>query len=101
FPPPFAGCCFRVDCLSFLNPQLHVVHVSSHASNVVGYVSWMMCPTLLAASWISCCACLSARWLRKWSHDRSEPVIHSCVYRDVGSAVRAISSQMPISMRHA
>src|SRR5699024_4501414 len=52
---------------------------SSHASNVVGYVSWMMCLILLAASWISCCACLSARWLRKCSHDRSEPVIHSWV----------------------
>src|SRR5699024_8525018 len=79
FPPPFAGCCFRVDCLSFLNPQLHVLHVSSHASYVVGYVSRFMCFSLVAASRISCSACLSARWLRKCNHDLSVPVIHNCV----------------------
>src|SRR5699024_1603095 len=69
---------FRCFVVVFPFPQIsHCCY--SHASNVVGYVSWLMCLILLAASWISCCACLSARWLRKCSHDRSEPVIHSWV----------------------
>src|SRR5699024_11010756 len=77
FPYPRKRKVFRCFLVVFPFPQIS--HCSSHASIVVGYVCWMMCPTLLAASWISCCACLSPRWLRKWSDDRSEPVIHSCV----------------------